>query len=148
MKIIKEDIWKVECDAIIIPTNCQVRKDGTAVMGAGLAKQAADRYPTLSQQYGMCLHSFKTKPILLSPLDIYGRTRKNLLLFPTKIHWKDLSSLDLILENAYYFIDNFPDHINNIALPKLGCGLGGLDWETQVRPMLENILDDRFYACV
>lgn len=31
--------------------------------------------------------------------------------------------------------------IRSVALPKLGCGLGGLDWNT-VRSLIETILGD------
>ena len=30
--------------------------------------------------------------------------------------------------------------LNDIAMPKLGCGNGGLDWETQVKPLVEKYL--------
>jgi O-acetyl-ADP-ribose deacetylase (regulator of RNase III) len=29
--------------------------------------------------------------------------------------------------------------ITSIALPKIGCGLGGLDWETEVFPILDEV---------
>lgn len=31
--------------------------------------------------------------------------------------------------------------IRSVALPKLGCGLGGLDWN-KVRPLIDTILGD------
>lgn len=34
--------------------------------------------------------------------------------------------------------------ITSCYLTRPGCALGGLDWESQVRPLLEPILDDRF----
>lgn len=31
-----------------------------------------------------------------------------------------------------------------VALPRIGCGLGGLSWQDCVQPMLAQHLDDRF----
>jgi hypothetical protein len=33
-----------------------------------------------------------------------------------------------------------------VVLPRAGCGNGGLNWEMAVRPVLADILDDRFIA--
>lgn len=41
----------------IIPTNVQRRSDGSAVMGAGLAKEAAERVPGLAKRYGDALRA-------------------------------------------------------------------------------------------
>ena len=27
-------------------------------------------------------------------------------------------------------------HVKSVALPKLGCGEGGLDWEKEVKPLI------------
>jgi O-acetyl-ADP-ribose deacetylase (regulator of RNase III) len=62
--------------------------------------------------------------------------------FPTKGHWRSKSKLsdieaglaslrDLILER----------HIESIAIPPLGCGNGGLDWN-DVRPLIVAALGD------
>lgn len=140
------DIWEIDCDYIIIPTNCQIRKDGTAVMGAGLAKQASDKYSRLQYLYGKAIQYKKDKPKAITTSDINGKP-KSLICFPTKIHWKDSSSIELIKQNAI-LVSEHVSKDDKIALPKLGCGLGGLNWEIQVKPMLENILDGRFIVCV
>jgi hypothetical protein len=31
--------------------------------------------------------------------------------------------------------------INHVAIPKIGCGLGRLNWENDVLPIIENIFD-------
>jgi O-acetyl-ADP-ribose deacetylase (regulator of RNase III) len=33
--------------------------------------------------------------------------------------------------------------INYVAIPKIGCGLGGLDWENDVLPIIENVFDQK-----
>ena len=32
--------------------------------------------------------------------------------------------------------------IKTVSLPKIGAGLGKLDWNSEVKPLLENILSD------
>ena len=49
--------------------------------------------------------------------------------FPTKRHWRDKSRLEDIqagLKSLAVAIDKYK--IKSIAIPALGCGLGGLDW--------------------
>jgi O-acetyl-ADP-ribose deacetylase (regulator of RNase III) len=33
-----------------------------------------------------------------------------------------------------------------VNLPRLGCGAGELDWATQIRPMMEEYLNNRFHC--
>lgn len=41
---------------IVIPTNGVLKANGDAVMGAGLAKQAAQQFPTLPKLLGQAIH--------------------------------------------------------------------------------------------
>ena len=123
----KSDMWQF-CGFKVITTNLQTRKDGTAIMGAGLAKQAADRYPELPILYGERLLSGAKG----------GRFQyEDLLLLPTKRHWREKSDLPLIKEGIAALRQwclLFPDE--RLAIPPLGCGLGGLNLKTQVLPLL------------
>lgn len=39
------------------------------------------------------------------------------------------------------FVETYADQgIAQVAFPQLGCGNGGLDWEGQVRPLMERYL--------
>jgi O-acetyl-ADP-ribose deacetylase (regulator of RNase III) len=49
--------------------------------------------------------------------------------FPTKRHWKDksrLADIDAGLDALIVDVERL--HIASIAVPPLGCGLGGLAW--------------------
>lgn len=51
MKTKRGDIWK--CDGFkVIPTNRTIKPNCCAAMEAGLALQAAERYPELPKLYG------------------------------------------------------------------------------------------------
>lgn len=52
MKEATGDLWKFPCDALCIPTNGTRRHDGCAVMGRGVAAQAAQRWPWLPRALG------------------------------------------------------------------------------------------------
>lgn len=154
------DLFNQECNAIVIPTNRQVRKDGTAVMGAGVAKEAAERWPWLPAKYGKELKW--SKPYYayseLGCVIAFKREdddSKYIITFNTKDHWKD-DALPLMIKRGCRSLDRlsfqlFPgpgwpmlDKVR-ICLPRLGCGLGGLDWDETVKPILEKWLKaDRF----
>ncbi len=61
--------------------------------------------------------------------------------FPTKGHWRSnskLADVQVGLGDLVRIIDELS--IRSIAVPPLGCGLGGLDWN-EVRPLIVSALD-------
>lgn len=127
------DIWdfKLEGDALCIPTNLDVRKDGTAIMEAGLAKQAADRLPQAPIVLGeIIIHHHEQ---LIAAIGIWGQART--LAFPTKLHWHEIASLELIALSAAQ-LAVVGNRYQRIFIPKVDAGLSGLDFESQVLPIL------------
>jgi hypothetical protein len=60
---------------------------------------------------------------------------------------KSAEELASMVESNRFPINGSP--INNILLPAVGCGNGGLIWEVSVEPWLSNILiDDSYIAYV
>lgn len=128
-------------NAVCITTNSVIKRNGHAVMGAGIAKEANSRY-NLSKELAEHLQSSGNVP------HIFKTTGKNdckLISFPTKYDWQNPSSLTLIQRSAKLLVElcNI-NHISECYLTPPGCGCGGLDWKTQVKPVLEPILDNRF----
>ncbi len=103
-------------------------------MGAGVAKQASLRYPGLPRILAEHVRKNGNIPCLVPGYKIVS--------FPTKYNWKDPSDLLLIRESARKIADILPID-SSCELSKPGCGNGGLKWE-QVKPLIEDILDDRF----
>ena len=67
---------------------------------------------------------------------------KYIINFPTKRHWRDKSNLrdiELGLSDLKTVINRY--EIKSIAIPPLGCGLGGLDWN-DVKHTIEFFLGD------
>lgn len=120
------DILKVYSfyDAICITTNGFVKKDGKAVMGAGVAKLFRDHIPGIDKQLGK--HIRKNGNVVglignLNGVPIYS--------FPTKHIWSQNSDIDLIIQSYQQLSDIVDSHgYNNVVLPRPGCSNGGLDW--------------------
>ena len=119
------------------------------VMGAGLALQFKKRYPLMYEQYkDMC----KTKVLAIgSPKFCSGNQESNkvILLFPTKQDWRDPSKIEYIEMGLKVLHDNAIkyDLLPDFAFPKLGCGCGGLNWNTEVKPLMETYLSDLPCTC-
>ena len=133
MREIRGDIWEQPADAIVIPINWTTRSDGTAVMGAGVAKQAAARFPRLSFHLGRCIRQHPDLPhVLAFPV----RDDLDVACFPTKRHWRGKSRIEDVRVGLEDFVVQVKERrIASVAMPALGCGLGGLRWE-DVRPLI------------
>ncbi|MCV5296057.1 macro domain-containing protein, partial [Escherichia coli] len=60
--------------------------------------------------------------------------------FPTKRHWRQKSRLEDIEAGLRALVEDVRRlNIGSIALPPLGCGLGGLRW-SDVRRLIEQVL--------
>lgn len=131
-------------DALCIPICWVLKKNGEAVMGAGVAREAAKRWPTLPRVFGEQIQRAPDAP----HVPIYAMGDFWLACVPTKRGWRDPSDLSLIaasVADLVYQAGGFG--WQTVVLPRLGCGLGGLSWPDQVRPVLARLLDDRFVVC-
>jgi hypothetical protein len=120
---------------VIVPTNGNRTKDGLAVMGAGVAKDAALRYPELMELLGEALAGG-------NGVNVFPDQR--IITFPTKNNWRNPSDVMLIHRSCQEFkriIENWQGECPAFYSPQLGCGLGGLKWE-MVKPILEKYLND------
>lgn len=63
-------------------------------------------------------------------------SRKWVLNFPTKKHWRSPSDPEAIRKGLRYLHEHVDEWgIESLAVPALGCGEGGLSWE-KVKPVL------------
>ena len=61
---------------------------------------------------------------------------KYIINFPTKRHWKEKSKIEYIESGLKVLVKEVKQlNIRSIAIPPLGCGNGGLNWEV-VKPMI------------
>ena len=130
------DLLAADADALVNPVNC------VGQMGKGLALAFKQRFPELTEGYKAACKTGELAPGKVFTQDLQllrgSITRPRYIInFPTKRHWRSKSRLEDIeaglsdLAATVMRLD-----IASIAVPPLGCGLGGLDW-AEVRPRIE-----------
>lgn len=126
------------------------------IMGKGLASRAKYQFPDMYVVYqDVC----KDKTLQMGKPYLYKRegsldedladepfslpnlnANKWFLLFPTKNHWREGSDAAGIEKGLQWLLENYKtEGIQSIALPALGCGLGGLDWK-DIGPLMVKYL--------
>ena len=136
MEEVTGDIWKVEGDWIVIPTNGFVKTNGECVMGRGLAYQAKSKFTQLPLELGSHIKMMGNK------VGVFSQYR--LLSFPVKHNWWEQADLSLIEESCSYLAWTACFLRASVVLvPRVGCGNGQLDWK-DVRPVLNKYLGPSF----
>jgi O-acetyl-ADP-ribose deacetylase (regulator of RNase III) len=114
------DIFKSNAQVITNTVNC------VGVMGKGLALSFKERFPELFNDYVIRCEKHEVKP---GKPYLWENDETQVLNFPTKRHWKENSKLEDVEEGLKFLAENYIKMgINSVALPPLGCGLGGLNW--------------------
>ena len=142
-------------EAAVVTTNGIVKKDGDAVMGAGIAKYARDEYPGIAAALGSMIRKHGNQAYFMGSWHDRHRAGKGLspgvfvATMPTKHDWRDPSDLDLIRKSARELVGIADrNNLRKIYLPAPGCSNGRLDYASQVRPAIRSILDGRFVVCL
>lgn len=155
-----ECIFDPNIDAICIPTNGEFTNDGRAIMANDYSIEAVKRWPKISSKLGLFLRDMQSNiPFIIGMSDLDGNylncaerataSHKCIIFsFPTKENLLDSSNLELIKHSAIT-MNGYAEQYNlkNIASVKFGYESNGLDWIRDVKPILKNILDDRFLIC-
>lgn len=127
----EQGLFAPEFDLIVNTVNCK------GAMGAGLAKAFAARYPAILAPYKEACDRGLFKPGGAQLLRIDRRTGERtkepgslaIVNLATKDDWQDASKLEWV-ETALDKLVDVARHVDakTIGLPKMGAGLGGLDW--------------------
>ncbi|HPL66621.1 MAG TPA: macro domain-containing protein [Smithellaceae bacterium] len=126
------NILKNEAEALVNTVNC------VGFMGKGIALQFKKAYPDNYVAYKKACNAGELKPGRMFIFKTGSMINpKYIINFPTKRHWKGNSHLEDIREGLKALVSDVRTHgIQSIAVPPLGCGLGGLPWHV-VRPIIE-----------
>lgn len=135
IKYIKGNLLQAETEALVNTVNTM------GIMGKGIALQFKERYPINFKVYTQACKKGDIdvgKLLVVKEHTLEGE--KLIINFPTKIEWFKKSQYSYIedgLKDLLNVIEKY--HIKSIALPPLGCGNGGLNWE-KVKIMIEKYL--------
>ena len=113
------------------------------VMGKGVALQFKEEFPKNLLKYKEACNSGELTPgelLITRELNSNGE-EKIIINFPTKLHWRNPSKYEYITKGLKKLTKAISEHnIKSIAIPPLGCGNGGLDWNV-VKRMIEEALN-------
>ena len=149
IEVIPGDILKAKADIFVNPVNC------VGVMGAGVAKAFKQRFPDMFEDYrnackqGKVYIKIENYKIRYRPHVWIHPSREFIILnLPTKTHWKYPSIYEYIKAGLLWIQKNFYNlekalgrRIETIAMPFIGCGLGGLDKNTVLRLIVKYLYD-------
>ena len=120
------DLLKDKSEAIVNTVNC------VGVMGKGIALQFKQRWPQNYKDYEAACKRGELEPgkVFIHDRGEWSEPRF-IINFPTKIDWRGKSKIEYIEQGLRDLVSQVERlRIKSIALPPLGCGNGGLDWQT------------------
>ena len=135
---VKGDIWeyKREWEWIVVTTNGDVKKNGRAVMGRGVALEATVFLLGLPEELGERIKKYGSR--------VFAFIGWGILTFPVKKHWNEKANLGLIRASAIELESIVTTlGLSEVYMVRPGCGNGGLGWK-EVKDTICDILDDRF----
>jgi len=114
------------------------------VMGKGIALQFKNTFPNNFKLYAKACKNDEIKigELLVTEDDSMFTGKKMIINFPTKTTWRKPSEYSYIVEGLIDLVKIIKErNIKSIAIPPLGSGNGGLNWN-KVKLILEKYLSD------
>ncbi len=132
------DILRADAEALVNTVNC------VGVMGRGIALQFKKAFPeSYFKDYKAACDRKELQPGKMLVHDLHRLHNPRYVIdFPTKRHWKGKSRMEDIEAGLQTLLEEIRSrNIKSIAIPPLGSGLGGLDWE-EVRAKIEEAFQE------
>lgn len=127
-------IFDAPVRALVNPVNCE------GVMGKGLALEFKRRFPEAYESYRLACMRHELSPGMIH--EYWAKDGKRIVHFPTKALWRSPSRMQYITEGLPALVEWVQlNAIESIAIPALGCGMGGLNW-TIVKAAIEEAFSD------
>lgn len=133
IQLTRGDLFASDAEALVNPVNC------VGVMGKGLAAEFKRIFPAGFRAYAAACRRNEVAPgkMFVFPTGLASGPQ-HVICFPTKRHWRDASRLEDIEVGLVALAELARSRpFRSIAIPPLGCGLGGLQWD-EVRPRIES----------
>ena len=130
------DLLAADVDALVNTVNC------VGVMGKGIALQFKRRFPAVFKEYAAACRRGEVEigRMYVAQTGLLDGPQW-VINFPTKKHWRSPSRLEYVQEGLEDLKRVLREHdIRSVAIPPLGAGNGGLDWN-EVEPLIEHALE-------
>jgi O-acetyl-ADP-ribose deacetylase (regulator of RNase III) len=133
------DVRDIKEGWILHGVNCK------GVMGSGIAKALRDKYPEIYPVYKNCCDKYGVDNLgsvnsveinrFLAVVNCFTQASFG---YDKTVKYASaneiMKCLDLVEDRLCFLDDFYPEGMPfGIYLPRIGCGLGGLDWETEVK---------------
>lgn len=152
MKIIKQNILNINQGIVAHGCNCQ------GVMGAGVAKAIRSKWPEAFQAYrDACVAKDYSKQLLGACIIVKITNCDNLYIANciTQHRYGSDGKVYANIEAIKQAMKKVFEFANTTQLPlytvKIGCGLGGLTWNKDVKPIFEQLSFEypfvNFFVC-
>jgi O-acetyl-ADP-ribose deacetylase (regulator of RNase III) len=135
MDYIKGNLLEAQTQALVNTVNT------VGVMGKGIALQFKEAFPMNFKLYAAACKRKELQPgklLVVKEQTLQGE--KIIINFPTKTEWYMKSKYEYVEEGLKELVRVIDEYkIESIAIPPLGCGNGGLQWD-KVKDIIEKYL--------
>ncbi len=125
------NILNSSAQCLVNTVNCE------GYMGKGIAYQFKEKFPENNKNY---VKACKNGSLSIGKILFYSEDEKIIANFPTKDKWREKSEYSYIERGLVELkIGLLERKIKSVAIPPLGCGNGGLDWNKVKQMILEKM---------
>lgn len=131
IEFVTGNIFDSGADCLINTVNCE------GFMGKGIAYQFKMRFPQNNLDY---VKVCKSGQLRIGTIHYFKEEGIWIVNFPTKDRWREKSKIDYIekgLDELIKFLIEYKPQV--VAIPPLGCGNGGLDWNIVKNMIVEKL---------
>lgn len=135
LTLVEGNLLKADAQALVNTVNT------VGVMGKGIALQFKKAFPEMFKAYESACKAGELEP---GEVHVYDRgtmfNPRYIINLPTKSHWRGKSRIEFVQRGLAALVEEIKQRkIESVAIPPLGCGLGGLQWN-DVYPLIETAL--------
>ena len=138
IQFIEGNLFDSKAEAFINTVNT------VGVMGKGIALQFKNQFPKNFRLYAQACKdkSFDIGQLIVTEEETLLLGKKIIINFPTKTDWRKPSEYSYIESGLQTLVNTIEDRkIKSIAIPPLGAGNGGLEWN-KVKQIIEKYLSN------
>lgn len=138
IRYITGNIFESNAECLVNTVNCE------GYMGKGIAYQFKMKYPQNNKDY---VRACKSGELHIGTIHSYFEDGILIVNFPTKDKWREKSKIEYVEVGLDRLIELIKaKEIKSIAIPPLGCGNGGLQWN-EVKELINHRLEGIAQSC-